>query len=270
MPYADSMGPEQEQELLAVLQGGLKGRFARGFSVLQGCVDALERYLASTLKPPHYTEAAALLERTQRTLAALERLADNTAEVALGAAAKGAEVPETIEMADYLQSLCTIANRELALCRCPARLHAEAQGSFYLLGARAALNTLFANLISNSVCARADAEICIRMADGVLTYRDNGPGLAEPQRAVLAGAAGSKALAGGGTGLLLVSVLAEQMGWQITLPPAEDGLAVQFAVGASAPAPAGALSSSEKDAAFRAAQLEGCLRREFAAVLPPA
>ncbi len=269
MPHAEQMPPEREEELLQLLQGGLKGRFARGFSVLQGCVDALERYLSSTLKPPHYAEAAELLERTQRTLSALERLADNTAEVALGAAARGIEPPEEIEMSAYLQSLCAAANRELALRSCPAHLSAEVEGRFYLRAGHAVLNMLFANLISNSVCARHDADIRLRLADGVLAYRDDGPGLTGPQRAVLAGAGRGKAPTDGSTGLLLVSVLAEELGWQITLPP-EEGLAVEFCVGASVPAPAGSLSSSEKDDDWRAAQLESCLRREFAAALPRA
>lgn len=272
MPYhADNLTPEQQEEVSLLLQGGLKGRFAREFGVIQGYIDALERYLAVNARPAVYAGAVPLVDRALGQLTRLERLADHAADLATKPLPHDEKTAEVIELAAYLRAYAEYANQELARLRYPARVQIQADADFYLRGDPGTLNGLLANLISNSVRAQADATVSLCLdGDGGLLYRDTGPGLTPEQRALLEGGATcAAALASGSTGLLLVTVYAAFLGWPITLPPTGHGMAVRFDLGAPEPPLPAVLHSAGDDSAYRAKQMEACLRREFAAVLPP-
>ncbi len=273
MPYlADTpLTPEQEEELALALRGGLKGRFASSFSVLQGGIDALERSLMQNAKPAMQMQIGDILRQMQCHLTKLERLAETTADLALRHTLGSDAPPRCIELVGYLQKLCGTANEELERLHYPAQMCLQAEGTFYTESETGAVNALFAQLLSNSVKARADAHITLRCApDGTLLYTDDGPGLAPQQRALLQnGMEQTKADRLDTLGLLAVAAYAAELGWKLDLPETSSGFALSLCAQAARPPQAATLQSTAAEEQYRAQQLTACLRREFTAALPP-
>lgn len=254
------------------LRGGLKGRLAEDFCVLQGTVDALTRYLEQQAPEPVRSTGLDTLREMSRRIQRLERLADNAADLALGAQLRQLRPALPLELAEHLRALCTCAEEELAACGHEVRLslHDETSGGLWLEADDALVNSLLANLLSNSVRAGADKVELTCTADRRLVYRDNGPGLDPAVQAVLTqGTVSADLLNHGATGLLLVREYAAALGWELE-PTAGDnaGFSVTFALPQHCPDPSLlVLADDAKNREQARALCRYRLRREFGAVL---
>ena len=76
-----------EQEcLIRIFRGGLRGRVVDHFDALIGSVDVLSYTLGRILKPADRAKLEPLLEEMSQRLALLERLSVQTADIATGSA----------------------------------------------------------------------------------------------------------------------------------------------------------------------------------------
>lgn len=253
-------------------RGGLKGRLAEDFCVLQGTVDALARYLEQQAPEPVRSTGMDTLREMSSRILRLERLADNAADLALGAQLRGLRAPVPLELTGHLRTFCACAGEELAACGHPARvlLRQESPEGLWLEGDESLINNLLANLLSNSVRAGADEVELTCTADRRLMYRDNGPG-ADPavMELLTRGTVGTDCLTKGGTGVLLVREYAAALGWTIQAGGDDGGFGLDFVLPAHRPEPSH-LELAD-DARLREQAVVLCrsrLRREFAAAFP--
>lgn len=257
------------------LRGGLKGRLAEDFCVLQGTVDALTRYLENQAPEPVRSTGLDTLREMSRRIQRLERLADNAADLALGTQLRQLREPLPMELSEHLQAVCACAREELVACGHAARitLHDETQGSLWLEADEALVNSLLANLLSNSVRAGADTIGLTGTADRRLIYRDNGPG-AEPAviDMLVEGTVSADLLNRGATGLLLVREYAAALQWKIESAEGDkDGFSVVFALPQYSPDPSRLiLADDQKNREHSRALCRYRLHREFAAALEQA
>lgn len=266
----------QEQEY--ALRGGLKGRFAGDFCVLQSSIEALSRYLETQTTPEVCRTAQEMLGEMTRRVIRLERLADNAAELALGGALGQNRSFRLVELQAYLDRFCDCVAEELVLNGLSVRLgwQRNEDGDFYLQGDPGLMDALLANLVSNSA-AQHCSEILLRCESGAspdamrwLLYRDNGPGLGAEGRLLLEQGALSRSLIEqGGTGLLLVRQYADALGWQIRLEQ-EPGFGLRFGLPPfrveSALEALRSEAGERQEQQRRNAMLAARVHREFAAV----
>lgn len=259
-------------EKMDPLRGGLKGRLAEDFCVLQGEVDALTRYLDQQAPEPVRSTGLDSLREMNRRIRRLERLADNAADLALGAQLRRLRAPLPMELTEHLCALCACASEELAACDHPLQVifHDRTQGGLWLEADDNLINSLLANLLSNSARAGADRVELTCTADRRLLYRDNGSGADAAALALLTqGKAEEPFLARGGTGLLLVREYAAALEWKCC--PAqqpEKGFAVDFVLPAHCPDPSQlVLADDAKQMECRHAACRRCMQQEFAATL---
>lgn len=253
-------------------RGGLKGRLAEDFCVLQGTVDALARYLEQQAPEPVRSTGMDTLREMSRRILRLERLADNAADLALGAQLRGLRALVPLELTEHLRTFCACAGEELAACGHPARvsLRQELPEGLWLEGDESLINNLLANLLSNSVRAGADEVALTCTADRRLRYRDNGPGADLAVMELLTGGTvGADCLARGGTGLLLVREYAAALGWTVQAGGDSAGFALDFVLPAHRPEPSQLVLADDVCLRQQAAVLcRRRLQREFAAAFP--
>lgn len=254
------------------LRGGLKGRLAEDFCVLQGTVDALTRYLEQQAPEPVRSTGLDALQEMSRRIQRLERLADNAADLALGAQLRQLRPALPLELVGHLRELCACAQEELAACGHTVRLTVRTQApeGLWLEADDALVNSLMANLLSNSVRAGADMVELTCTADRRLVYRDNGPGPDPAVQSLLTeGTLTADLLNHGATGLLLVREYAAALGWTPERTAEKmAGFCLTFALPQHCPDPSRLVLAD--DAGTRAHARELCryrLRREFAATL---
>lgn len=218
------------------LRGGLKGRFAGDFCVLQSSIEALSHYLETQTTPEVCRAAQQMLQEMDQRVIRLERLADHAAELALGGSLGASRSFRLVELQGYLERFCSCVAEELVLNGLPVQLdwQREAEQPLYFRADPGLMDALLANLVSNSASQHC-SRIALRCETGAdaetmrwLCYRDDGPGLGEEGRLLLEqGALSRTLLEQGATGLLLVRQYADALGWKICL---EDGpgFAVRF------------------------------------------
>lgn len=259
-------------ETVDPLRGGLKGRLAEDFCVLQSTVDALARFLDQQAPEPVRSTGMDTLREMSHRILRLERLADNTADLALGAQLRGLRELLPLELTEHLQTLCACAGEELAACGHPVRilLRRETQEALWLEGDDSLINNLLANLLSNSVRAGARQVELTCTADRRLLYRDDGAGADPAVMALLTeGTVSRDLLASGGTGILLVREYAAALGWSLRPGQGSEGFAVEFVLPRYRPEPSRLdLADDAKQREQAAALCRSRLRREFASVLP--
>lgn len=218
--------PEQEKiqadgaRYLAV-QGGLQGRFAQSFCVLQNTVEALSVCIEHSHDPALRQQAAEILAQLRGTIAEVQRLADNAAGIAVNGARGAAFSLQPLDLPGYLADFCATANAELRARGLGARVVLGAgPAALVALGDASLLDALLCNLLSNSLQARRDATVALCCtANRRLVYRDDGPGLPPAAAALLEGGLPDACLLDqGGTGLLLVRECAAALGWRLELP----------------------------------------------------
>lgn len=225
--------PEQvgksESAVQLLFRGGLKGRFSTEFCTLQSAVDALECYVSTLDTAAKREQARELVEEMNRSIVRLERLAENTADLALCGRVPELEPLAGEEMFHYLKEFCECANGELALRGAPGRVRLAdpAVQPMWLKTSRTAMDALLSNLVSNSLSADIGAQIILTLTpDHCLAYCD---GTLWPEDAcgVLLGEQPSPELASNGsTGLLLVRRYAEVLSWKIESCAAQEGQTV--------------------------------------------
>ena len=214
----DALHPQQEDAADELqLRGGLKGRFFADFCLLQSTVDALQNYLVHAATPDVQDMAAPLLEEMKQRIFRLERLADNAADL-VAQSQPPRQLNWTVqEMTVYLAQLCDAANHELEECAVTGRVCLQPMPQNQPVWAQidlAIVQTMFANLFSNSLRANPAAKITISCTGRTLEYHD-GRIWPEAACAQLAGVQTPEALANGCTGLLLVYRCAQNLGWRL-------------------------------------------------------
>lgn len=219
---------EEHIPLVQMLYGGLRGRFAQSFCVLQGDLDAIERVLLQRADPSLRRELLPLLRDVACRLPALERLADQTAEIALGSAMRTVHRQEAMDLAVLMEELTMDINNELSRRGSAAAVALEkTRESVPVVGDSSLICALFSNILSNALGAKSDAHLSWKLTGESLICRDDGPGLpeaywplllAQPQQADLPFHAG--------TGLLLIRQYADCLGW--TIVRQEDGICFQM------------------------------------------
>ena len=201
-----------------ILSGGLWGRFAQSFCVLQGDLDALERVLYQRADPALRAELLPLLRDMACRLPSLERLANQTADIALGSALRTVHRQDALDLAFLLEELARDVNAELAHRDMAATVELERQAdSVPIVGDSSLICAMLVNLLSNSLGAKADARVRWTLTGRTLLCRDDGPGLPEDAwRTLLENSRGAGWMDHGGTGLLLIRQYADCLGWTIT------------------------------------------------------
>jgi signal transduction histidine kinase len=116
------------------------------------------------------------------------------------------------------------------------RLRTTIAPGIALLGDRDLITQMLANLLDNAVKhGREGGEVTLRLAPGMLTIADDGPGIPAAQRdAVLRRFTrldAARATPGSGLGLALVAAVAELHGMQLSLGDAAPGLVVALTWG---------------------------------------
>ena len=159
----DALHPQQEDAADELqLRGGLKGRFFADFCLLQSTVDALQNYLVHAATPDVQDMAAPLLEEMKQRIFRLERLADNAADL-VAQSQPPRQLNWTVqEMTVYLAQLCDAANHELEECAVTGRVRLQPMPQDQPVWAQidlAIVQTMFANLFSNSLRANPAAKI---------------------------------------------------------------------------------------------------------------
>ena len=201
-----------------ILSGGLWGRFAQSFCVLQGDLDAVERVICQRADPSLRAELLPLLRDMACRLPSLERLANQTADIALGSALRTVHRQDALDLAFLLEELARDVNAELAHRDMAAMVELERQAdSVPIVGDSSLICAMLVNLLSNSLGAKADARVRWTLTGRTLLCRDNGPGLPEEAwRTLLENSRGAGWMDHGGTGLLLIRQYADCLGWTIT------------------------------------------------------
>ena len=201
-----------------ILSGGLWGRFAQSFCVLQGDLDAVERLICQRADPSLRAELLPLLRDMACRLPSLERLANQTADIALGSALRTVHRQDALDLAFLLEELARDVNAELAHRDMAATVELERQAdSVPIVGDSSLICAMLVNLLSNSLGAKADARVRWTLTGRTLLCRDDGPGLPEDAwRTLLENSRGAGWMDHGGTGLLLIRQYADCLGWTIT------------------------------------------------------
>ena len=264
----DALHPQQEDAADELqLRGGLKGRFFADFCLLQSTVDALQNYLVHAATPDVQDMAAPLLEEMKQRIFRLERLADNAADL-VAQSQPPRQLNWTVqEMTAYLAQLCDAANHELEECAVTGRVHLQLMPQNQPVWAQidlAIVQTMFANLFSNSLRANPAAKITISCTGRTLEYHD-GRIWPEAACAQLAGVQTPEALANGCTGLLLVYRCAQNLDWRLeTAANQETVLRMTLP-----PEPLAAFGTHNVLRTPRPESGAARLREEFRATLPP-
>lgn len=216
------------------LNGGLKGRFRNSLNTVGNAFEALADYLKHNTTPVEYQKVVPLLDEMDNQFALLYRLADYTADAALGHVLHQVYQPAPMDLLQPIKMACELFGEEMAQVDGKATLQLS-YGDLELLpaiGERHMVCALLANLLSNAIQARADCTVRLHCARGQITCWDNGPGLSPDMCALLErGELTAELLDEGGMGLLLVHQYAAAMGWQITTElPADGGTSICFAL----------------------------------------
>lgn len=138
-------------------------------------MDALQNYLVHAATPDVQDMAAPLLEEMKQRIFRLERLADNAADL-VAQSQPPRQLNWTVqEMTVYLAQLCDAANHELEECAVTGRVRLQPMPQNQPVWAQidlAIVQTMFANLFSNSLRANPAAKITISCTGRTLEYHD--------------------------------------------------------------------------------------------------
>ncbi|MGN0984310.1 MAG: sensor histidine kinase [Gemmiger sp.] len=234
-----------------LLRGGLHGRFAQSFCVLQTTLDAMQSALREQASPALQNSMRPLLEEMRRRLPVLERLADQAADIAMGGALRELHKMQPVELVSTLRMFCDCVSEELVKRESQASIVLEEAGLpavMAIQGDGGLIGAILSNLLSNSLRSRPDVQIRLQLTpDRRLRYEDNGPGLPEPAwKLLVQNELAGDLLRGGGTGLLLVREYAACLGWQ----PAREGKALVFVLPQAEDVPLELRSTQAKDLLF--------------------
>ena len=209
---------QANEELSAVLRGGLHGRFQSAFHLLENALEVLDDNIA-------------LLQQVGEQLLLLRRLGEHAADAAIAPVLQDVCVPQPMDLLEQLREIGALF-QEIAVQQkldalvelCPE----EGLQSLFTMGDPTLLNGLLANLFSNSLAAGRSVHVTLRCAPGDFCYQDDGPGLPQDARDLLLGRGWSgRLLEQGGLGLPLIRAYALAMGWELRVEDA-PGMKVHF------------------------------------------
>lgn len=269
MARSTNFSPLSEQTLLQ-LQGGVRGRFARSFSVLQGAVDVLERYLQHHTNGAVQDDTEPLFESIYEQIDTLQHLSGNAVDLLTGTVLHDPQLLRPMDVAAFLRDFCAEANSELACRNTGAHITLDLprEQALYLPASETLLCALFLNLVTNSVQVRRDTTIALRCTAGALRYTDTGPGPGADALQLLRGETVSLSmLRQGRMGLLVAAVCAQDLGWRLDpCGPPEGGFALEMELPQHSAPPAAVLHSAVENEALRA-RLHRLLQRELTLAL---
>lgn len=267
-PASDTEPLTQEDRL--VLRGGLHGRLAEEFCILQCEVDALVRCVEREDAQTARATLLSVLEEMMPRIRRLERLSDNAADLALGTLLRRQRQMVPLDLVWHIQDFCQIANEELAACGSALRVQVKAPvGRLWIETDERLVDGILANLFSNAAAIGAHTVTLTISEAQTLLYADDGPGPSAAVQALLRDGTLEKGLlAQGGTGLLIVREYADAIHWSLFLPPETGaGLRLGFRL-PSPPEDRESLvlrdDSVERD--LRSRRQRAMLQREFAAL----
>lgn len=253
------------------LQGGLKGRFAGEFCVLQSSIEALAAYLETKTDPQVHQLALKMLREMELRVIWLERLSDNAADLALGSALHNTSVQSVVDMKTWLQEFCEKMQYELDRHHLALQLiceHETEEESTLMQGQLSLMDGLLVNLVTNAASVAGCSCVHLKADASGLRYWDDGPGLPMEARLLLSqGAVSQKVRDQGYTGLPLVRAYAAALGWETVIENGE-GTSLLFRIPALVPQKQ-TLYNADGEAERRARleeQRADFFRREFTAV----
>lgn len=219
------------RDLALALRGGLRGRFQSSFHLLGNALEVLDDQMVHCLNPVEYETLRPLLRQIEDQLIALRRLGEHAADAAIAPVLQQASEPHPLELLDHLREFCELFN-EIAVqsdfaasaqLQCPKEMT-----TLLTMGDTALLNGLLANLFSNSLAVSRSVHITLACAQGLLCYRDDGPGLPPDAAALLLdGIWSERLLEQGGLGLPLIRAYARAMEWGVETGEG-PGLEIRF------------------------------------------
>lgn len=222
---------QANEELSAVLRGGLHGRFQSAFHLLENALEVLDDNIAHSVTPAKYDDLHPLLQQVGEQLLLLRRLGEHAADAAIAPVLRDVCVPQPMDLLEQLREIGALF-QEIAVQQkldalvelCPE----EGLQSLFTMGDPTLLNGLLANLFSNSLAAGRSVRVTLRCAPGDFCYQDDGPGLPQDARDLLLGRGWSgRLLEQGGLGLPLIRAYALAMGWELRVEDA-PGMKVHF------------------------------------------
>lgn len=207
-----------EQEcLIRIFRGGLRGRVVDHFDALIGSVDVLSYTLGRILKPADRAKLEPLLEEMSQRLALLERLSVQTADIATGSALRELQKMEPLELVILLEEFGRDLNAALAEQNFHALVRVESDLSAVSIQGNAALiNGLLSNVFSNAVRRDPDVMLTLKVTRERRLVCFSGSELPQEVWDLLVnGHLQGDLLERGGTGLLLIREYAGCLGWKI-------------------------------------------------------
>ena len=172
---------QANEELSAVLRGGLHGRFQSAFHLLENALEVLDDNIAHSVTPAKYDDLHPLLQQVGEQLLLLRRLGEHAADAAIAPVLQDVCVPQPMDLLEQLREIGALF-QEIAVQQkldalvelCPE----EGLQSLFTMGDPTLLNGLLANLFSNSLAAGRSVHVTLRCAPGDFCYQDDGPGRA--------------------------------------------------------------------------------------------
>lgn len=206
------MESQEKQDTFLALRGGLQGRMALSFDMLENTLEVLQ----GRLDDADQEDVAALLAAAREELQDLRRLSRHTVH----AACLGLTEPELypMELAGTLREMCDFCRRDLQELGSGIEIRLTCEPGVQILptmGDARLVARITGNLLSNAIEAGAK-RICLHLFADKLVYSDDGCGMPQDAAELLSnGVSAARLEQCGATGLWEIRRCAVAMGWQI-------------------------------------------------------
>lgn len=210
------MESQEKQDTFLALRGGLQGRMALSFDMLENTLEVLQCRLDDTTNASDQEDIAALLAAAREELCDLRRLSRHTVH----AACVGLREPELypMELAGTLRDMCDFCSRDLQSMGSCVEIKLTCEPGVQILptmGDTRLVVRILGNLLSNAMEAGAQ-HIRLHLYENKLVCADDGCGLPPDALSLLnTGESAARLEQCGATGLREIRRCAEAMGWQI-------------------------------------------------------
>lgn len=192
---------QANEELSAVLRGGLHGRFQSAFHLLENALEVLDDNIAHSVTPAKYDDLHPLLQQVGEQLLLLRRLGEHAADAAIAPVLQDVCVPQPMDLLEQLREIGALF-QEIAVQQkldalvelCPE----EGLQSLFTMGDPTLLNGLLANLFSNSLAAGRSVHVTPALCAGGFLLPGRRPGAAAGRPGPAAGTRLERAAAGTG------------------------------------------------------------------------
>ena len=96
---------QANEELSAVLRGGLHGRFQSAFHLLENALEVLDDNIAHSVTPAKYDDLHPLLQQVGEQLLLLRRLGEHAADAAIAPVLQDVCVPQPMDLLEQLREI---------------------------------------------------------------------------------------------------------------------------------------------------------------------